>query len=105
MNFGRITLAVTAAASLAVAASTALAAECKPSKYGKDDQIGAANMISSASVMAASKLIKKGQTHPLGIVVDPNMPAFPPRKMMLQVVQPNQQYGRKMDKDFGWDIV
>jgi kynurenine formamidase len=105
MNFGRISFAVTAAASLAVAASTALAAECKPSKYGKDDQIGAANMISSASVMAASKLIKKGQTHPLGIVVDPNMPAFPPRKMTLQVVQPDQQFGRKMDKKFGWDMV
>ncbi len=98
-------LLTVAAAGLAMAASTAQAADCKHSKYGKDDQIGAANLVTPAAVMAASKLIKKGETHPLGIVVDPNMPAFPPRKMMLQVVQPNQQYGRKMDKDFGWDIV
>jgi kynurenine formamidase len=89
----------------ALASGAAFAAECMPSKYGKDDQIGAANLITPASVLAASKLVKMGKTHPLGIVVDPNMPAFPPRKMMLQVVQPNQQFGRKMDKDFGWDIV
>ena len=79
--------------------------DCKPSKYGKDDQIGAANMITPESVKMAAGLIKQGHTHPLGIVVDPNMPAFPPRKMMLQVVQPNQQYGRSMKGDFGWDIV
>lgn len=89
----------------AFSSGAALTAECAPSKYGKDDEIGAANLITPESVMAASKLIKKGETHPLGIVIDPNMPAFPPRKMMMQVVQPNQQYGRKMDKDFGWDIV
>jgi len=81
------------------------ASECIPSKYGKDDQIGAANLITTASVAAAAKLVVKGETHPLGIVIDPNMPAFPPRKMMLQVVQPNQQFGRSMAGDFGWDIV
>lgn len=101
----RTTITAFLAGGFALAASAAMAAECKPSKYGKDDEIGAANMITPETVMAASKLIKKGETHPLGIVVDPNMPAFPPRKMMMQVVQPNQQYGRKMDKDFGWDIV
>jgi kynurenine formamidase len=87
----------------ALASSAAFADACKPSKYGKDDEIGAANMITPASVLAASKLVKKGETHPLGIVVDPNMPAFPPRKMMLQVVQPNQQFGRTLEKDFGWN--
>ena len=56
-------------------------------------------------MLAASKLIKKGESHPLGIVIDPNMPAFPPRKMMMQVVQPNQQYGRNLSTDFGWDVV
>jgi kynurenine formamidase len=81
------------------------AGECVPSKYGKEDQIGAANLITTSSVTAAAKLIIKGETHPLGIVIDPNMPAFPPRKMMLQVVQPNQQFGRSMASDFGWDIV
>jgi len=98
------TVAAALVASFAISGA-AWAAECKPSKWGKDDQIGAANMVKPESVMAASKLIKKGETHPLGIVIDPNMPAFPPRKMMLQVVQPNQQYGRSMEKDFGWPIV
>lgn len=82
-----------------------LAAECTPSKWGKDDEVGAANYVNADQVMMAAKLIKKGETHPLGIVVDPNMPAFPPRKMMLQVVQPNQQYGRSLANDFGWPIV
>ena len=39
----------------------------------------------------ATQLVKKGESHPLGIVVDPNMPAFSPRGMMLQIVQPGQQ--------------
>ncbi len=85
-------------------AGTAIAEECKPSKWGADDQIGAANMITPESVLAASKLIKKGETVPLGIVVDPNMPAFPPRGMMLQIVQPGQQSGR-FRTEFGWNIV
>lgn len=83
----------------------ALAAdECKPSKFGKDDQIGAANYVTPAQVLAATKLVKMGKTHPLGIVVDPNMPAFPPRKMMLQVVQPNQHFGASLKGGFGWEI-
>jgi len=53
----------------------------------------------------AAELVKQGEIHPLGIVIDPNMPAFPPRSMMLQIVQPNQQYGRKLDQDFGWPMV
>lgn len=85
-------------------AGTAIAEECKPSKWGADDQIGAANLITPESVLAASKLIKKGETVPLGIVVDPNMPAFPPRGMMLQIVQPGQQSGR-FRTEFGWNIV
>ena len=92
--------AVLASAGVAAAASHA----CKPSKYGEGDEVGAANLITPESVLAASKLVSKGETHPLGIVVDPNMPAFPPRKMMMQVVQPNQQFGRKLTNDFGWPI-
>jgi len=86
------TVAAALVASFAISGA-AWAAECKPSKWGKDDEIGAANMVKPESVLAASKLIKKGETHPLGIVIDPNMPAFPPRKMMLQVVQPNDGLG------------
>ncbi len=93
------------AGGMAMVASVAMAAECVHSKYGADDEIGAANMLSPERTLAAAQLIKKGESHPLGIVIDPSMPAFPPRKMMLQVVQPNQQYGRSMAGDFGWDIV
>lgn len=53
----------------------------------------------------AAKLVKKGQVHPLGIVVDPQMPAFPPRSMSLVIVQPGQHNGRSLHQDFGWDIV
>ncbi|WP_025897776.1 cyclase family protein [Sneathiella glossodoripedis] len=74
---------------------------CKPSKWGADDEIGAANHVTPEQVLKASKLIKKGESHPLGIVIDPNTPAFPPRGMMLQVVQPNQQGGQKLT-DFGY---
>ncbi len=99
------TLKMLLAGGVMLTASAATAAECKPSKWGKDDEIGAANHVKPDQVKMAAKLIKKGETHPLGIVVDPNMPAFPPRKMMMQIVQPNQQYGRSLEKDFGWPIV
>ena len=67
---------------------------CTPSRWGADDEIGNANLITSESVLAASKLIKTGKTYSLGITIDSTTPAFPPRGLMLQVVQPNQQEGR-----------
>ncbi len=85
-------------------AGTALADECVPSKWGADDEIGAANLITPERIVAAAQLVKKGESHPLGIVVDPNMPAFPPRGMMLQIVQPGQQSGR-FRTEFGWPVV
>jgi len=85
-------------------AGAALAADCQLSKWGAEDEIGAANYVTPAQVLAATKLVKKGESHPLGIVVDPNMPAFPPRGMMLQIVQPGQQSGR-FRTEFGWPIV
>ncbi len=93
------------AGGLAMTFGSAMAADCKPSKWGAEDEIGAANYVTPEQVMMAAKLVKKGESHALGIVVDPNMPAFPPRRMMLQVVQPNQQYGRSLETDFGWPIV
>ncbi len=93
------------AGGLAMTFNSAMAADCKPSKWGAEDEIGAANYVTPEQVMMAAKLVKKGESHALGIVVDPNMPAFPPRRMMLQVVQPNQQYGRSLETDFGWPIV
>jgi len=87
-----------------VAAVSSQAAECKPSKWGADDELGAANYVTPEQVLMATKLVKKGESHPLGIVVDPNMPAFPPRGMMLQIVQPEQQSGR-FRTEFGWPVV
>ncbi len=96
------TLGVTGAVSIALAVSGgALAQECKPSKWGADDEIGAANYVTPERVLAATKLVKKGQSHPLGIVIDSNTPAYPPRGLMLQIVQPGQQGGHRLTR-FGY---
>ena len=88
-----------------VLSAPVLAADCKPSKWGKDDQVGNANYITPQSVMQAVKLVKKGETHPLGITVYPGMPAFPPRTTAMQIVAPGQHNGCSMARDFGWDIT
>lgn len=89
-----------------VLAKNALAEEdCVPSRWGGGDEIGAANHISAQNTLAAVSLVKQGQSHPLGIVIDPNMPAFPPRQMSLQVVQPQQQYGRDLAENYGWSAI
>ena len=88
-----------------VLSAPVLAADCKPSKCGKDDQVGNANYITPQSVMQAVKLVKKGETHLLGITVYPGMPAFPPRTTAMQIVAPGQHNGRSMARDFGWDIT
>lgn len=76
---------------LSLAFSTALAAEeCKKSKWGPDDEIGNANLVTPERVLAATKLVTTGKTYPLGIIIDSSTPAFPPRGLALQVVQPNQ---------------
>ncbi len=85
-----------AVAALVMTASVAYAQECKPSKWGADDEIGAANLVTPASVLEAIKLVKKGRTHPLGIIIDSSTPAFPPRSLSLEVVQPNQQGGKRL---------
>lgn len=71
-----------AAAVIAALALTGavFAQDCKPSKWGPNDEIGAANYITPQRVLAATQLVKMGQTHPLGIVIEPGMPAFPPPK-------------------------
>jgi kynurenine formamidase len=96
---------LTSAAFAIGASGVVLAQDCKPSKWGANDEIGAANYITPQSVLAATKLVKMGQTHPLGIVVEPGMPAFPPRSVSLQIVSPGQHNGRDLTKDFGWPAV
>lgn len=90
------------AVSVAMLASGAHAAtECAQSKWGADDTIGSANLISPENTLKAVQLIKQGKSHPLGIVIDANTPAFPPRSLNLQIVQPNQQGGQKLNA-FGY---
>ena len=96
---------VVLAGGLSLAAGPSLVAECKPSKWGKNDEIGAANYVTPQQVLAATKLVKKGESHPLGIVIFPGMPAFAPRYTQLQVVQPGQQWNNDLGKAFGWPIV
>lgn len=80
-----------------VCSGGALAAtDCEQSRWGPQDEIGSANLITPASVLAASKLITTGKTYSLGITVDSETPAFAPRKLSLQVVQPGQQQGRSL---------
>lgn len=82
--------------------SSASAQDCAPSKWGADDELGSANLVSPEHTLAAAKLIKQGKSVPLGIVIDSNTPAFPPRSLNLQVVQPNQQGGQKLSA-FGYE--
>ena len=88
-------------AALALGASTALA-ECPPSIWGADDTIGSASLVTPERTLEASKLIKQGKSLPLGITIGADTPAFPPRSLSLQVVQPNQQGGQKLS-GFGYD--
>ncbi len=93
-----------AVAALALTATTAFAeahTDCEPSKWGAEDTIGSANHLSPERTLEAAKLIKQGKSMPLGITIDAQTPAFAPRSLSLQVVQPNQQGGAKLEA-FGY---
>jgi kynurenine formamidase len=79
-----------------------VAADCSPSKWGADDTIGSANLITPERTLLAAKLIKQGKSMPLGITIGSDTPAFPPRSLNLQIVQPNQQGGQKLS-GFGYE--
>ncbi len=89
------------ACAITMAATTAFAQDCRESKWGADDEIGSANLVTPENTLMAAKLIKQGKSTPLGIVIDSKTPAFAPRSLNLQVVQPNQQGGRKLTQ-FGY---
>lgn len=82
----------------------ALAEVCQPSEWGAEDQIGAANRITAERTRAAAALVKQGASHPLGIVITPGMPAYPPRYTALQVVQPDLHFRQEGSHKFGWEI-
>ena len=82
---------------MVLGAGTAMAAtECVPSQWGPDDELGSANLVTPERTIEAMKLVKKGITMPLGIVIDSKTPAFAPRSLSLQIVQPNQQGGQRL---------
>ena len=99
MKFTKI---IATALSIGVGASAAWAQDCDHSHWGPDDQLGSANLISTERTLQAAKLIKQGKSMPLGIVIGPDTPAFPPRSLSLQVVQPNQHGGQKLSS-FGYE--
>lgn len=84
------------ACAIGLSASIATAQDCRESKWGAEDTIGSANLVSTERTLAAASLVKRGKSMPLGIVIDSKTPAFAPRSLSLQVVQPNQQGGQKL---------
>ena len=72
---------------------------CEFSRWGEGDEIGNANLINAESILKASQLIKKGKAYSLGVIIDQNTPAYPPRSLSLQVVQPTGQcFARTLDR-------
>jgi kynurenine formamidase len=96
-------VAMTAAVASAMAASAAMA-DCTPSKWGAADEIGSANLVTPERVAAAAKLVTQGKSQGLGIVIDHDTPAFAPRGLSIQVVQPNQQGGQRLT-GFGYNAT
>lgn len=99
--FEKVKTGVIALGATLLATGAFAATECMPSKWGADDTLGSANLVSPENTLKAAALIKQGKSVPLGIVIDANTPAFPPRSLSLQVVQPNQQGGQKLNA-FGY---
>ena len=93
---------IAAAFVLGLGATPAFAQDCKNSQWGAEDTIGSANLVTPERTLEAAKLIKQGKSMPLGIAIGPDTPAFPPRSLNLQVVQPNQQGGQKLS-GFGYE--
>jgi kynurenine formamidase len=87
---------------LSLATSSVLADCTVSSQWGAGDTLGSANLVTPQRTLEAAKLIKQGKSMPLGIAIGPNTPAFPPRSLNLQIVQPNQQGGQKLT-DFGYE--
>jgi len=86
---------VLAALSFVVSSFAVADEQCEPSKWGADDELGNINLINAASVLKAAQLIKTGRTYGLGITIDASTPAYAPRSLSLQVVQPGQQEGAR----------
>ena len=66
--------------------------QCMSSKWGDTDEIGMPTSECKFSAKA-SRLIKN-ERHTVSITIDSSTPAYPPRSLSLQVVQPTQQFGK-----------
>ncbi|OYV01244.1 MAG: polyketide cyclase [Burkholderiales bacterium PBB5] len=84
------TAALTAAA-LALSLSATAQQTWFPSKWGAGDELGAANYLTPQLAADAAKLVKTGKTYSLGITVNTQTPAYPPRTCSIYIVQPGQQ--------------
>lgn len=89
MQTHRTFRATLAAAALALAMPLA-AQEVTTSDWGEGDQLGAANHMTDQSVLDAARLVTTGKVYSLGLIVDSDTPAFPPRSLSVTVLQPNQ---------------
>jgi kynurenine formamidase len=86
----RQALVLCCSAALFGAISAANAQDWTKSKWGPNDEIGAANYMTPELVVKAAQLVKTGKTYALGIPVDSNTPAYPPRTFKVTIVQPGQ---------------
>ncbi len=84
-------LALAVLAGCVIGGSAYAEERCETSRWGPDDEIGNANLITAESVLKAASLITTGKVYSLGITIDSSTPAFAPRSLSLQVVQPGQQ--------------
>ena len=69
-----------AAVFLALSTSITMADEndWTKSHWGENDEIGAANLMSADLTKEAAALVKEGKVCSLGLILDSNVPAFPP---------------------------
>jgi len=51
-------------------------------------------LITSEQILLSSKLIVQGKAKHLGIIIDKDTPAFGPRSLNMQIIQPGMEFGR-----------
>ncbi|VAW00919.1 Probable polyketide cyclase [hydrothermal vent metagenome] len=70
-----------------------------PSRFGADDEIGALNFLQPENILAATALVKRGETYSLAIPTGPETPAYPPRSFQMNIVSPGQYGGSTWGKN------
>ncbi|MBX9697841.1 MAG: cyclase family protein [Acetobacteraceae bacterium] len=75
-------------------ATAAAAGPVRPSRWGPNDTIGNMNLVTPQKSAEAARLVTQGRSYHMGVVVDRNTPAFPPRSIGVNVFMPGQEGGR-----------